>query len=38
MKLRLHLSEDHQVDWIIPQKYDIKFQDVLDVIEQVIDK
>jgi len=37
MKLRLHLSEDHQVDWIIPQKYDIKFQDVLDVIEQASD-
>jgi len=37
MKLRLHLSEDHQVDWIIPQKYDVKFQDVLDVIEQASD-
>lgn len=35
IKLRLHLSNDHEVDWVVPAPYDITFQDVLDIIEQV---
>lgn len=37
IKLRLHLNNEHEVDWIVPPPYDITFQDVLDIIEQASD-